>query len=96
MALVFPPDNTLLPSTQPQVTNFLTITGLYSLAMVILPELAPPGYQKYVGAMIGMVIASSGVLGPVLGGILTHYTTWRWIFWIKYVFGMASRYSLVY
>ncbi|KAF7905103.1 uncharacterized protein EAF01_005624 [Botrytis porri] len=25
----------------------------------------------------------SGVLGPVIGGIVTRYTSWRWIFWMK-------------
>ena len=58
-------------------------SGLYSLTMVILPEITPVKMKKYIGSLAGMVIAVSGVLGPVLGGLITHYTTWRWIFWIK-------------
>jgi MFS family permease len=57
--------------------------GLYSLAFVILPEICPPEMRKWIGGFAGAVIAMSGVLGPVLGGIITHYTTWRWVFWIK-------------
>lgn len=51
--------------------------------MVILPELCPPHLEQHMGSLIGIVLAGSGVLGPVLGGILTHYADWRWIFWIK-------------
>lgn len=51
--------------------------------MIILPEMCPPSYLKFIGPMIGIVIAASGVLGPVLGGVLTQFTEWRWIFWIK-------------
>jgi MFS family permease len=58
-------------------------SGLYSLTMVILPEISPPGMTKWIGGLAGAVVAMSGVLGPVLGGIITHYTSWRWIFWIK-------------
>ena len=59
-------------------------SGLYSLTLVILPESASPKMNPWIGSMIGMVIAISGVLGPVLGGLITRYTTWRWAFWIKY------------
>lgn len=54
--------------------------------MIILPELCPENLRQYIGSVIGLVIAGSGALGPVLGGILTHYASWRWVFWIKYVF----------
>lgn len=60
-------------------------SGLYSLTMIMLPELSPKHLQQYIGAMVGVVVAMAGVLGPVLGGLLTNYTTWRWVFWIKYV-----------
>jgi MFS family permease len=59
-------------------------SGLYSLTMVILLELSPGHLTQYTAAMIGMVVAISGILGPLLGGLLTSYTTWRWVFWIKY------------
>ncbi|KAK6819742.1 hypothetical protein PG987_016225 [Apiospora arundinis] len=56
---------------------------LYSLTMVILIECSPNRFRPGLGSVIGIVIAIGGVLGPVLGGILTHYATWRWVFWIK-------------
>lgn len=57
--------------------------GLYSLTFVILPELSPPDQTKWITTLAGGVVALSGVMGPLLGGIITHYTTWRWVFWIK-------------
>ena len=61
-------------------------SGLYSLTLVIFPEITPQHLTKWLGSIVGIVLAVSGVLGPVLGGVITHYATWRWIFWIKYVF----------
>jgi MFS family permease len=58
-------------------------TGLYSLTMVISPEISPPKYLHHVVSAIGATVAVAGVMGPVLGGIITGNTTWRWIFWLK-------------
>jgi len=58
-------------------------SGLYSLAMVIFPEITPPKLLPMIGSIAGMVVAISGVCGPVIGGLITRYTTWRWVFWIK-------------
>ncbi|KAM3511162.1 hypothetical protein MY11210_005213 [Beauveria gryllotalpidicola] len=65
-------------------------SGLYSLSMVILPEMCPPSHLKFIGSLIGIVIALSGVLGPLLGGALTQFTQWRWIFWINGPIGVVS------
>lgn len=59
-------------------------SGLYSVALIILPEISTPAMRGLIGGIIGSVVAISGVLGPVLGGIITRYTTWKWLFWIKY------------
>ncbi|RDW58158.1 MFS multidrug transporter-like protein [Coleophoma cylindrospora] len=58
-------------------------SGLYSLTMVIFPEISTLNMRKWIGGVIGAVVAMSGVLGPVLGGVITSKTTWRWIFWIN-------------
>lgn len=58
-------------------------SGLFSVTMIIFPEMSPPKARTVIAPLIGMVISMSGVLGPILGGLFTHYATWRWVFWIK-------------
>jgi len=65
-------------------------SGLYSLTMIILPELTPDAQKRFIAAVIGVVVAIAGVLGPVLGGILTEYAGWRWIFYINGPVGAIS------
>lgn len=35
--------------------------------------------------MVSAVLAVGLVIGPILGGLITNYTTWRWVFLIKWV-----------
>ncbi|KAI0450863.1 major facilitator superfamily transporter [Xylaria acuta] len=65
-------------------------SGLYSITIIVLPEIVPPRFLHGLAALIGIIITLSSVLGPVLGGILTHYASWRWIFWINGPIGGVS------
>jgi MFS family permease len=64
-------------------------SGLYSVGFVILADISSLRMLKMIGSLAGAVIAISGILGPVLGGIISKYTTWRWIFWINTPIGIA-------
>lgn len=57
--------------------------GLYSLALVLLVELSTQKLVPLTSAIMGAIVAVSGILGPVVGGLFTEYVTWRWIFWLK-------------
>lgn len=34
--------------------------------------------------MIGCTLSVSLVLGPIFGGVISHLSSWRWIFDLKY------------
>ena len=58
---------------------------MYSMIMVIIPEIVGAKKMSMVSGFIGMTLGCSGILGPVLGGLISRFSTWRWIFYIKYV-----------
>ncbi|KAI0021543.1 major facilitator superfamily transporter [Xylariomycetidae sp. FL0641] len=64
-------------------------SGLYSIAMIMMPEIAPSRLRPMLGGLIGVIITFSSVLGPVLGGLLTQ-VDWRWIFWINGPIGVVA------
>lgn len=55
--------------------------GLYTMCMVILPEISPAKLLPAISGIIGAVVAVAGMSGPIFGGLLTTDSTWRWCFW---------------
>ncbi|PGH28477.1 hypothetical protein GX50_08787 [[Emmonsia] crescens] len=55
-------------------------SGIYSMIMVITPTLVPQEkYGKYL-AIVASVFAIASILGPILGGVISTNSAWRWIF----------------
>lgn len=54
--------------------------GLFPVATAAIGDVVPPSRR---GAALGLIAATWGVaavIGPVLGGALTSFLSWRWIF----------------
>jgi EmrB/QacA subfamily drug resistance transporter len=50
----------------------------------------PPGERARASAVLSIPSVLGPAMGPVLGGIITTHTSWRWIFLINIPFGVAA------
>ncbi|KPI45056.1 putative MFS-type transporter [Cyphellophora attinorum] len=55
-------------------------TGMFSMTMIMLPQITPVKRWPIMSTCVGLVFAIASVSGPVLGGVITEYSTWRWIY----------------
>ncbi len=51
--------------------------------MSVMAEITPLRFIGLTSGLFGVIFAMSSLLGPVLGGIITSHTTWRWVFYLK-------------
>lgn len=66
--------------------------GMVSVSQAIIGDIIPPRergrYQGYFSSMY----AVASVAGPVLGGYMTQYLSWRWVFLINLPLGAVAWY----
>ncbi|KAI8378397.1 major facilitator superfamily domain-containing protein [Blakeslea trispora] len=64
--------------------------GIFSMVFVIFSELVPLEKRGSYQGIINAVFALSSVFGPLIGGSLTDYVSWRWNFYINLPIGAAA------
>ncbi|KHN94262.1 Major facilitator superfamily domain, general substrate transporter [Metarhizium album ARSEF 1941] len=65
-------------------------SGLYSLTQIGLIEVGPVHRPSLIGAMIGATLAAAFVMGPLVGGVISQLSDWRWLFNLNIPFGLIT------
>jgi len=79
----------------PQIVLFRLLQGVFGAALVplsqsVLLDTYPKEKHASAMAMWGVGVMLGPILGPTLGGWLTEYYNWRWVFYINLPFGILA------
>ncbi len=78
-----------------QIVIYRLLQGVFGAALVplsqaILLDTFPRDQHGKAMAMWGVGVMIGPILGPTLGGLLTEYYNWRWVFLINLPFGILA------
>jgi EmrB/QacA subfamily drug resistance transporter len=89
-----------LSQTMTQLIVFRTIQGLGAgsmqpIALTIVGDIFELKERAKMQGVFGAVWGVAGLIGPMVGGLVVHYLSWRWVFYVNLPFGIASAALLV-
>ncbi|MGH9020344.1 MAG: MFS transporter, partial [Acidimicrobiales bacterium] len=64
--------------------------GLLVGAQAVIADIVPPRDRGRYAGFFGATFGAATVLGPLLGGIIVEYWSWRWIFFINVPLGVVA------
>ncbi|KAF2490388.1 MFS multidrug transporter-like protein [Lophium mytilinum] len=62
--------------------------GCYSMSTLFTYEMVPKSKLPLYGAINSVSVAMATLLGPLLGGLISSHTTWRWVFYLNLPVGV--------
>ena len=88
-----------IASSLAEIVFFRLLQGVFGAALVPLSQTTlldsdPPEKQGAAMAAWGVGVMIGPILGPALGGWLTEYYSWRWVFYINLPIGIATFFAL--
>ena len=84
-----------LSTSMEMLIAFRVIQGLGAgavlpVAMTIIGDTFSIEQRARIQGFFGGVWGVAGIAGPAIGGLLTDYVSWRWVFFLNLPFGVAS------
>jgi EmrB/QacA subfamily drug resistance transporter len=64
--------------------------GLMVGAQAVIADVVPPRERGKYSGLFGAVFGAATVLGPLMGGFIVEYWSWRWIFFVNVPFGIVA------
>ncbi|KYF56571.1 disulfide bond formation protein DsbA [Sorangium cellulosum] len=81
--------------TMPQLIAFRALQGagagaMQPMAMTISGDIFDLNERARIQGVFGAAWGLFGITGPMVGGLIVHYLSWRWVFYINIPFGIAA------
>src|SRR2546425_5935547 len=74
----------------------LGAAALLPIAIAVVGDLFTPRERGKWQGVTGAVFGISSIIGPAVGGWLTQYASWRWVFYVNLPIGIASLFVLIF
>jgi DHA2 family multidrug resistance protein len=82
-------------TTLEQMVLFRGIQGISAafigpLTQTIMFDVSPPSKQAMTMSVFSMIVMVAPITGPFVGGFLTQYLNWRWIYYVNLPIGIPA------
>lgn len=62
-----------------------------SVTLGMVADMWEPADQQYAIAFVVFSSVAGSVVGPIVGGFITQYAHWTWVFWVSLIFGFVAQ-----
>jgi EmrB/QacA subfamily drug resistance transporter len=70
--------------------------AIQPIAMTIVGDLFDVHQRARIQGVLGAVWGLAGLTGPVLGGAIVHWLSWRWVFYVNIPLGLGCAAALLF